>query len=117
MNHLDRFLKQNDNGSKSGSESEYKGAEWKIPEYFNIANECVRQHALSNIAENIALIVEDDLLGTIELSYKQLDIQSGKIVSVLNQLDIAIGDRVLIRLPNSTDYPESFFASAFRLDP
>ncbi len=98
MSQLEKYLSQTDNGP-----------EWTIPEYFNIANECVKQHAIGDHAENIALIVEDDQLGTKELSYKELDQQSGKIVTVLNQLDIQVGDRVLIRLPNSTDYPESFF--------
>ncbi len=84
-------------------------ASWNIPEYFNIANECVKQHASGSHAGNIALIVEDDQLGTKELSYAELNQQSGKIATVLNQLKIDKGDRVLIRLPNSTDYPESFF--------
>lgn len=98
MSQLEKYLKQTDGGS-----------EWTVPEYFNIANECVTQHARGDYGENIALIVEDDQLGTKELSYKGLDQQSGKIVTVLNQLGVNVGDRVLIRLPNSTDYPESFF--------
>jgi len=98
MSHLDKYLIQ------SGDDFE-----WKIPEYFNIANECVKQHAIGNNSDKIAFIVEDDTLGTKNLSYKDLDIQSGKIVSLLNQLKIESSDRVLIRLPNSTDYPESFF--------
>ena len=98
MSHLDKYLIQ------SGDDFE-----WKIPEYFNIANECAKQHAIGNNSDKIAFIVEDDTLGTKNLSYKDLDIQSGKIVSLLNQLKIESSDRVLIRLPNSTDYPESFF--------
>jgi len=98
MAQLEKYLSQSGNGTK-----------WKIPDFFNIANECVRQHAIGDKADNIALIVEDDSFGTKELSYKELDRQSGKIVSLLNQLDINASDRVLIRLPNSTDYPESFF--------
>ena len=98
MSQLVKYLDQTDNGP-----------EWAIPEYFNIANECVKRHASGNNASNIALIVEDDQLGTKQLSYQALDQQSGKIVTLLNQLGVKIGDRVLIRLPNSTDYPESFF--------
>ncbi|MBV1908798.1 MAG: acyl-CoA synthetase [Kangiellaceae bacterium] len=98
MNQLDRFLNQTDSDTK-----------WNIPTYFNIAQECVNQHALSERADNIALIVEDDELGTKELSYAALDQQSSKFATLLNQLSVSIGDRVLIRLPNSTDYPESFF--------
>ena len=98
MNHLDRYLTQDESGNQ-----------WNIPEFFNIANECVTQHAKSERADNIALIVEDDLAGTKELTYAQLESQSGKFVTLLSNLGINSGDRVLIRLPNSTDYPESFF--------
>ena len=80
--------------------------EWNVPEYFNIANECVVQHAKN---KKPALIIEDDTTGTTELSYQQLNNQSAKLVALLKELDINNGDRVLIRLPNSTDYPESFF--------
>lgn len=98
MSQLDKYLKQTESGP-----------EWTVPEYFNIANECVKQHASGDHGNNIALIVEDDQLGTKSLSYRALDQQSAKIVTLLNQLGINPGDRVLIRLPNSTDYPESFF--------
>lgn len=99
MSYLNKYLQQTESDPQ-----------WNIPEYFNIAYQCVKQHAMSDKANNIALIVEDDDLGTKELSYKALDQQSGKVVTVLNQLGVSTGDRVLIRLPNSTDYPESFFA-------
>lgn len=98
MSHLKQYLEQTESGNH-----------WTVPEYFNIAQECVHRHACGENSDNIALIVEDDFLGTKELSYKALDEQSGKIVAVLNQLNIEVGDRVLIRLPNSTDYPECFF--------
>ena len=98
MNQLEKYLKQTDGA-----------AEWKIPQYFNIASECVKQHALGVKSENIALIVEDDQAGTTELSYAKLDHSSGKFVALLNDLDITVADRVLIRLPNSIDYPISFF--------
>ncbi len=98
MTQLADYLTETDSGTK-----------WQIPEHFNIARECVTRHALGERADNIALIVEDDQLGTKELSYHQLEQQSGKIVSLLESLAIAIDDRVLIRLPNSTDYPEAFF--------
>jgi len=80
--------------------------QWNVPEYFNIANECVVKHADK---KKPALIIEDDTSGTKELSYTQLNEQSAKIVALLKELNINKSDRVLIRLPNSTDYPESFF--------
>jgi len=98
MSQLEKYLKQTGGA-----------AEWKIPQYFNIANECVKQHALGVKSESIALIVEDDQAGTTELSYAKLDQASGKFVTLLNDLNITVGNRVLIRLPNSIDYPISFF--------
>lgn len=98
MSLLDQYLNQ----SKDS-------AEWKVPEYFNIAEQCVSRHANGKNANHAALIVEDDVLGTCELSYAELDKKSSKIVTLLNDLGLVAGDRVLIRLPNSTDYPESFF--------
>ncbi len=83
-----------------------KTNQWNIPEFFNIAQECVVQHADKNKS---ALIIEDDNTGTTELSYSRLNEQSARIVTLLKQLEIKNGERVLIRLPNSTDYPESFF--------
>jgi acetyl-CoA synthetase len=98
MNPLNKYLIQSDNSSR-----------WNIPEYFNIANECVTRHATGEHSENIALIVEDDEKGTTELSYSELNLQSGKLVTVLNALRLENQDRVLIRLPNSIHYPISFF--------
>lgn len=85
------------------------GWQWHVPENFNIAYACVRQHVEQNKGRNTALIVEDDILGTCELTYAQLDSLSGRFVYTLKELGLASDDKVLIRLPNSTDYPVSFF--------
>ncbi|MCB1688135.1 MAG: acyl-CoA synthetase [Halioglobus sp.] len=85
------------------------GWQWQLPEIFNIAHACLRRHVEHNNGEKTALIVEDDLIGTRELSYAALDTLSGKFVATLRALGINAGDRVLIRLPNATDYPVSFF--------
>jgi len=82
---------------------------WQLPEQFNIAQACVEQHVDAGNGDNIALIVEDHLLGTRQLSYAQLNEQSARLASVLGEQGLQPGDRVLIRLPNSTDYPVSFF--------
>lgn len=84
-------------------------AEWNIPEHFNIAYECVTKHALGKKPNNVALIIEDDRTGSTELTYQSLDQQSGQLVSLLKDLGLIVGDRVLIRLPNSAYYPISFF--------
>ncbi|MDG2394260.1 MAG: AMP-binding protein, partial [Thalassotalea sp.] len=85
------------------------GWKWTIPENFNIAYACVRQHVEQGKGSNIALIIEDDKQGTTELSYSQLDTLSGRFVYTLKELGLSSDDRVLIRLPNSVDYPVSFF--------
>ncbi|CAA0094224.1 Mannitol 2-dehydrogenase [Halioglobus japonicus] len=86
-----------------------EGWQWHLPEKFNIAYACVRRHIEQNHGEKTALVIEDDQLGSSELSYRTLDSLSGQFVHALGQLGISCGDRVLIRLPNSVDYPVSFF--------
>lgn len=85
------------------------GWQWHIPENFNIAYACVRQHVEQGKGDKTALIIEDDKQGTCELSYAQLDTLSGRFVYTLKELGLNSDDRVLIRLPNSSDYPVSFF--------
>lgn len=83
--------------------------QWHLPEQFNIAYACVTQHIEKGNGDNIALIVEDHTTGTKELSYSKLDEQSARLSSVFKQQGVEQGERVLIRLPNSTHYPVSFF--------
>ena len=85
------------------------GWEWHIPPRFNIARACVRQHIQLGNGGNTALVVEDEKLGASRLSYEALDISSGQFVSALGKLGLQAGERVLIRLPNSIDFPVSFF--------
>lgn len=85
------------------------GWRWHLPETFNIAYACVRQHVEQNRASKTALIFEDDQLGTCTLNYGQLDTLSGRFNFTLRGLGLNPGDRVLIRLPNTADYPVSFF--------
>ncbi|WP_196141165.1 acyl-CoA synthetase [Aliikangiella sp. G2MR2-5] len=83
--------------------------QWTLPQEFNITQACVCSHVASGNGDNIALIVEDHALGTKQLSYQSLDEQSARLANALSSNGIVTGDRVLIRLPNSTDYPVSFF--------
>jgi len=82
---------------------------WHLPEKFNIARACVTRHVLEGNGSNAALIVEDQNLGTKQLSYQQLETQSARLAAVFKQHKLEQGERVLIRLPNSTEYPVSFF--------
>ncbi|WP_394173768.1 acyl-CoA synthetase [Thalassotalea litorea] len=86
-----------------------QGWHWQLPNHFNIAYACVRQHVEQGSGANLAMIVEDQCLGTTELTYSELDRASGQFNYLLKSLGINEGDRVLIRLPNATSYPVSFF--------
>jgi len=98
MMKFDDFLKHSRNGWV-----------WSVPTQFNIAYACLRQHVEQNNGSKTALIIEDDSLGSCEMSYEELDTQSSRFVSALSSLDTTPKDRVLIRLPNSADYPVCFF--------
>ena len=47
------------------------------------------------------MIVEDDKLGTIAITYAELAERTSRFAQLLRNLGIGAGDRVLIRLPNS----------------
>lgn len=83
--------------------------QWNLPAHFNIAQACVSQHVSDGKGDNLALIIEDHVQGTIELSYRSLEEQSARLATVFEQQGLSQGERVLIRLPNSTHYPVSFF--------
>ncbi len=85
------------------------GWKWHLPETFNITDACVTQHANNDNSQKSALIVEDHLQGTCNLSYQALEEQSSQLANALSFLGIKTGERILIRLPNSTNYPVSFF--------
>src|SRR5215210_3992361 len=60
------------------------------------------------------MIVEDDALGTSSITYRELADRTSRFAQLLRELDIAVGDRVLVRLPNSIDYPTAFFGAMKR---
>lgn len=85
--------------------------EWNIPEYFNIGQACTAFHIGTENENKKAMIVEDDTLGNSEITYKELNIQSSQFGQLLLNLGIETQDRVLIRLPNSLDYPIAFLGA------
>jgi acetyl-CoA synthetase len=101
---FNQFLK-----NRTGTDRQWQ---WTLPEKFNIAQACVTQHVEKSTesAAKTALIVEDHDLGTKTLSYAELEQQSAQLAEVFAEHKLAREDRVLIRLPNSTEYPVSFFA-------
>ncbi len=92
----------------------YPDWEWNIPEYFNIGEACCDQHLESPTANAIAMIVEDDALGTSQITFAELSEQTGRFAQLLRNLGVEFGERVLVRLPNSLYYPIAFLGAMKR---
>ena len=87
----------------------YPNWEWNISEHFNIGAACSDKSA--ETADAIAMIVEDDKFGTSQISFAELSAQTNRFAQLLLNLGVKAGDRVLIRLPNSLDYPIAFLGT------
>lgn len=81
---------------------------WKIPEFFNIAAACTDLEKRSGIAQKEALIVEQQDGAVDVIRYGDLDEQVRMFAGVLQSFGLGSQSRVLIRLPNSVDYPVVF---------
>ncbi|HQN64357.1 MAG TPA: acyl-CoA synthetase [Methylophilus sp.] len=84
---------------------------WDIPEYFNIGVACSDRHIGTPVEHSIAMILEDDAIGTKSISYAELGEQTNRFAQCMRDLGVKPGDRVLIRLPNSLDYPVAFLGA------
>ncbi len=84
---------------------------WDVPSHFNIGVACSDRHLGTPIENTIAMIVEDDQLGTDQITFSDLSIRTNKFAQLLRNLGISIKDRVLIRLPNCLDYPTAFLGA------
>jgi acyl-CoA synthetase (AMP-forming)/AMP-acid ligase II len=60
------------------------------------------------------MIVEDDAKGTSSITYGDLARRTSRFAQLLRDLGVDAGDRVLVRLPNSIDYPTAFFGTMKR---
>ncbi|MDP3684243.1 MAG: acyl-CoA synthetase, partial [Ignavibacteria bacterium] len=85
--------------------------EWNIPEHFNIGAACTDRHLGTDQANHIAMIVEDDALGTATITFAELAHKTDQFSQLLRNLGVKAGDPVLIRLPNSLDYPIAFLGA------
>ncbi len=84
---------------------------WEIPEFFNIGVACTDAHLGTSVEDRVAMIVEDDILGTSSITYKDLAQRAGRFAQHLADLGVRAGERVLVRLPNSIDYPTAFLGA------
>jgi acetyl-CoA synthetase len=91
--------------------TEFPKWEWNIPAHFNIGVACSDKHLGTPQAESIAMIVEDDVLGTAQITFAELARKTDQFAQLLSNLNVKVGDRVLIRLPNSLDYPIAFLGA------
>ncbi len=83
--------------------------EWELPDHFNIGQACIDQHVADGHGDNTAFILEDADRGTSSLSYRDLKEKTSAFANLLANLKFDVGERLLIRLPNSLQYPISFF--------
>jgi acetyl-CoA synthetase len=84
---------------------------WNVPKFFNIGVACTDAHLDTDVETRVAMIVEDDVRGTITATYGELAIRSSQFAQVLRKHGVTAGDRVLVRLPNSLAYPIAFFGT------
>lgn len=87
---------------------------WQVPEFLNIGVACTDAHLGKPAAERIAMIVEDDALGTSQITYRELADRTSRFAQLLRNLGVGPGERVLVRLPNSIDYPTAFLGTMKR---
>ena len=83
----------------------------EIPEFLNIGVACTSAHVGTKNENNIAMVIEDDKLGTDEISYKDLAEKSDQVCNFLTGLGLEPRDRVLVCLKTSLAYPISFFGA------
>jgi len=81
----------------------------EVPEFLNIGVACTSKHIGTNKENNIAMIIEDDKLGTDKITYKDLAKKSNQVANFFTQIGLEPRDRVLVCLKNSLAYPISFF--------
>ncbi len=82
-----------------------------IPSWFNIGVACTDAHDGSQVAGRVAMIVEDEAHGTASITYAGLAAATSIFAGFLQEIGLAAGERVLIRLPNSLAYPVVFLGT------
>ncbi len=87
---------------------------WDVPAFLNIGVACADAHLGTPAQSRVAMIVEDDALGTSSITYGELAERTSRFAQLLADLGIGPGDRVLVRLPNSIDYPTAFLGAMKR---
>lgn len=84
---------------------------WDIPEHFNIGSACSDRQVNKNNGTQIAMIVEDDELGTSSITYQVLAKKTSCFAEIIKNLGLDQQARVLVRLPNCLYYPVAFLGA------
>lgn len=84
---------------------------WQVPERFNIGVACTDAHLGTPVEQQVAMIVEDHELGTSTITFGGLAERTSRFAQALRDAGIQPRDRVLVRLPNSLDYPTAFLGA------
>ena len=84
---------------------------WDVPANFNIGVACTDAHLGTPVAGQTAMIVEDHDSGTSTISFKDLSTRTSQFAELLRKMGVSLEERVLIRLPNSLDYPTAFLGA------
>jgi len=87
---------------------------WDVPEFLNIGVACTDAHLGTDAEARVAMIVEDDARATSSITYGELATRTSRFAQLLRNLGVGVGERVLVRLPNSIDYPTAFFGTMKR---
>lgn len=87
---------------------------WDVPEFLNIGVACTDAHLGTDAEPRVAMIVEDDARATSSITYGELATRTSRFAQLLRNLGVGVGERVLVRLPNSIDYPTAFFGTMKR---
>lgn len=87
---------------------------WEMPALFNIGVACTDAHLGTPAEKRVAMVVEDDTLGTSSITYGELAARTSRFAQLLRHLCVDAGERVLVRLPNCIDYPTAFLGSIKR---
>lgn len=83
----------------------------EVPEFLNIGYACTSAHVGTAKENSVAMIIEDDKLGTDTITYKELATKSDQVSNFFTGIGLEPRDRVLVCLKNSLAYPISFFGT------
>ena len=85
--------------------------QWQIPEFFNIGDACTKPGRDPLYRARIALIVDQGDGRVQQLNYQQLEHTARCFASAVLALGLTRQQRLMIRLPNSLEYPIAFMGT------